>query len=63
MHVAIDVDGNNMKVYLDHTKVADSKQFLGHKPRYFFISYGLKYRHGAALLFGHFRIDGFKSAP
>lgn len=63
MHVAIDVDGDNMKVYLDHSKVADSKQFLGHKSRYFFLSYGLKSRHGAALLFGNFRMDGFKPTP
>ncbi len=62
LHVAIDVDGDNMSVYLDHRKVGDSKMFLGHKPRYFFISYGLKNRHGSALVFGNFRIDGFKTA-
>lgn len=63
MHVAIDVDGDTMRVYIDHTKIADTKLFLGNRAKYFFISSGVNSQHGAALVIGNFRIDGFKKVP
>jgi hypothetical protein len=38
LHVSIAVDGDQMKVYLDKTKVLDSKMFKDNVRKYFFIS-------------------------
>ncbi|WP_044046337.1 hypothetical protein [Niabella soli] len=37
-HIAIAVDGEQMKVYIDKTKVLDSKMFRENAAKYFFIS-------------------------
>lgn len=62
LHVALDVNGDTMRVYLDHTKIADTKLFLGNGARHFFMSSSLNSKHGAAIVVGNFRIDGFEQA-
>lgn len=59
LHVSIAVDGNRERVYLDHTKILDSRTFQNNPSRYFFISGAMNYDHGAQLLFGNFRIGGY----
>lgn len=56
MHVAITVEGENMKVYLDGTKIEDARLFLGDPAKHFFLDAPDNARHGAALLVGNFRI-------
>lgn len=60
LHVSIAVDGNRERVWLDHTKVLDSHMFQDNPSRYFFISAPMNYDHGAKLLLGNVRIDGYK---
>ncbi|WBL24535.1 hypothetical protein [Zunongwangia sp. HGR-M22] len=60
MHVAIAVDGDRVKIYLDDTKIADTDLFRGQKFKHFFISSPLRSDSGASVLFGNFRIDTFK---
>lgn len=59
MHVAIAVDGDRVRVYLDDTKIADSELFRGQKFKHFFISSPLRSENGASVLFGNFRIDTY----
>ena len=56
MSVAIAVDGDMMRTYLDGKKIADSRLFDGDPARYFFISAPIQMRNGANVLFGNFRI-------
>lgn len=56
MHVSIAVEGDMMKVYLDRTKIADSKLFRSNPAKYFFISAPINMDNGANVLFGNFRI-------
>lgn len=59
LHVSIAVDGNRERVWLDRTKILDSRMFQDNPSRYFFISAPMSYDHGAKLLLGNFRIDGY----
>lgn len=56
LRVSIAVDGDNMQVYLDRTKIADSQFFRSNPSKYFFISAPINLRAGAKVLFGNFRI-------
>lgn len=56
MHVAIQVKGTHMTVYLDKTKILDADMFLKNARKYLFISSPLNYEHGAQLLIGNVRI-------
>ena len=56
MHVAIQVKGTHMTVYLDKTKILDADMFLNDSRKYLFISSPLSYDHGAQLLIGNVRI-------
>lgn len=56
MHVAISVEGENMKAYLDGTKIADARLFLGNPAKYFFLKAPIDSKHDAAVLVGNFRI-------
>jgi hypothetical protein len=56
IHIAIAVDGDQMRAYLDGGKIADAKLFSANAARYFYLSAPLNYRHGATMLFGNFRI-------
>jgi hypothetical protein len=60
LHVSIAVDGNRERVYLDHTKIVDSRMFQDNPSRYFFISSAMSYKHGARFLLGNFRIAGYR---
>jgi hypothetical protein len=60
LHVSIAVDGNRERVWLDRTKILDSRMFQNNPSRYFFISAPMKYDHGAKLLLGNVRIGGYK---
>jgi len=56
MHVAIQVKGTHMTVYLDKTKILDADMFLQNSRKYLFVSSPLNYEHGAQLLIGNVRI-------
>lgn len=61
LHVTIAVDGDREQVYLDHTRIVDTRMFRGNPSRYFFISGPVSYQHGAQVLFGNFRIGGYQA--
>ena len=60
MHVAIEVHKDNVKVFLDDEKIADTKLFNGEKAKHFFISSPLRQQHKAATLFSNFNISVYK---
>ncbi|ANI89189.1 hypothetical protein A9P82_07720 [Arachidicoccus ginsenosidimutans] len=58
MHVAIAVNGNNMRVYLDKVKVLDTQMFLSSsKNKYFYFSTSTQLDNGAKIGIGNFKID------
>ena len=60
MHVSITVDGQNEQVYLDKTKISDTKMFNPNRLKYFYISAPLHSRNGAKVLFGNFKMMACK---
>lgn len=60
MHVSIAVDGETEQVYLDRTKISDTKMFKPNRLKYFYISAPLKSNNGAKVLFGNFKLMGCK---
>lgn len=57
MHVAIAVNGNNMRVYLDKVKVLDTEMFLNSsKNKYFYISTSTRLDNDAKIGIGNFSI-------
>lgn len=60
MHVAVNVDGERMAVYLDQTKLADTELFLANSPKNFYFSAPMTYHNGSRLLVGNFTIATFK---
>lgn len=56
MHVAVEVDGDMMRVYLDGQKVADTQVFNGNGSKYFFISPATQTFNNSRVLFGNFRV-------
>lgn len=60
MHVAFAVDGDTAQVYLDKTKVADTRLFDHNPVKHLFLSAPIRYDHGARILASNFRIAGFK---
>ena len=60
MHVAFAVNGDNVQIYLDKTKVADTRLFDHNPAKYLFLSAPIRYDHGAQILVSNFRIAGFK---
>lgn len=60
MHVSIAVDGENEQVYLDKTKISDTKMFKPNRLKYFYISAPLHSSNGAKVLFGNFKLMGCK---
>lgn len=56
MHVSITMSGNNMKVYLEKTKVLDAKMFLDGVKKYFFISAPMQFNHDAKIFISNVRI-------
>lgn len=57
MHVAMAVDGDTVRVYLDGDKIGDAKLFDANAIKYFYISAPVSTEHGGKVLFGNFRID------
>ncbi len=60
MHVSIAVDGENEQVYLNKTKISDTKMFKPNRLKYFYISAPLQSSNGAKVLFGNFKLMGCK---
>ena len=56
LHVKLVVRGNQMTVYLDNTKLADTILFQPQAARYFYISGPNKSEHGARLFISNFSI-------
>lgn len=59
LHVKVVVSGNQMAVYLDNTKLAETMLFQSQAARYFYISGPNKTENGARLFISNFRIQGF----
>jgi hypothetical protein len=57
MHVAMAIDGDTVRVYLDGDKIGDAKLFDANAVKYFYISAPVSTEHGGKVLFGNFRID------
>ncbi len=60
MHVAIEVNQNRVKIYLDKTKIADTELFNNEKAKHFYISSPLRQNHGARVLFSNFIVKTYK---
>lgn len=60
MHVAIAADGDHVNIYLDKTKITDTKLFNNDMSKYFFISAPLSSKNNAAIAIGNFEIKTFK---
>ncbi len=60
MHVSIAVDGDNERIYIDRTKIADARLFNNNVAKYFFLSAPVSTEHDAKVLFGNFQVDGFR---
>ncbi len=56
MHVSIAVDGENEQVYLDKTKISDTKMFNPNRIKYFYISAPIQSQNGAKILFGNYKM-------
>jgi len=56
LHVKLIVNGNQMAVYLDNSKLADTLLFKSGVARYFYISGPNKSEHGAKLFISNFSI-------
>ncbi|WP_432710369.1 hypothetical protein [Pedobacter sp.] len=54
IHVAISVEGENLRVYVDKAKVLDTKMFKPAATKYFYITAPFSYDHGAKVYFGNF---------
>ena len=59
MPVAIAVDGEQMQVYLDGSKVSDARLFRDNASRHFYLVAPSRMDHGARLAFGNFRVAAF----
>lgn len=59
LHVKLAASGNQMAVYLDDTKLADTMLFQSQAVRCFYISGPIKSEHGARLFISNFKIQGF----
>jgi len=60
MHVSIAVDGQYEQVYLDKTKISDTKMFNPNRVKYFYISAPIQSQNNAKVLFGNFKLMGCK---
>ncbi|PUZ24425.1 hypothetical protein DCM91_10920 [Chitinophaga costaii] len=56
MHVSIVLKGQQMKVYLDKTKVLDAQMFKENARKYFYFSAPLEMKNDAKVFFGNVRI-------
>ena len=61
LHVKLVVSGNQMAVYLDNTKLAETMLFQSQAARYFYISGPNKTENGARLFISNFRMQGFSN--
>lgn len=59
MPVAISVDGDRMRVYVDGTKISDARLFRTNPSRHFYLKAPFSMRHGARLALGNVRIADF----
>ena len=59
MRVSIAVDGDQMKVYLDRTKIADTRLFRGEPSRHFFMEAPIRMENGGTLAVSNFRFATF----
>lgn len=60
MHVSIEINGNNMKVYLEKQKILDAQVFRDGVKKYFYFSSPLHLDNDAKVFFGNVRIAKYK---
>lgn len=56
IHISVAVNKEQMRVYLDKSKLLDAKMFLNNPNKYFYISAPLEYDHGAKVYIGNIKI-------
>lgn len=56
IHISIAVNNEQMKLYLDKSKLLDAKMFLNNPNKYFYISAPISYDHGAQIYIGNIEI-------
>ncbi|WP_029286572.1 hypothetical protein [Pedobacter sp. R20-19] len=59
IHVAMHVNGENMTVYLDKTKLVDTELFTPTAAKNFYITAPWEYENGAKVMISNIRIYGF----
>ncbi len=60
MHIAIEVHQDQVKIFLDGNKIADTKLFNREKAKHFFISSPLRQNHNSTTLISNFKISIYK---
>lgn len=60
MHVSIEINGSNMKVYLEKQKILDAQVFKDGVKKYFYLSSPLHVDNDAKVFFGNVRIATYK---
>lgn len=61
MSIKLIVKGNNLSLYLDKKKIADTTLFKSGNSKYFYITAPWEYNNGAKVFVSNFRIEGFKN--
>lgn len=56
IHISIAVNNEQMRLYLDKSKLLDAKMFLNNPNKYFYISAPISYDHGAQIYIGNIKI-------
>lgn len=56
LHVAIAIEGGNMRVYINKSKLLDTRMFNKEAIKYFYLSAPFDYKSDAAVFFGNFVI-------
>ncbi|PRY55190.1 hypothetical protein B0I27_101158 [Arcticibacter pallidicorallinus] len=54
IHVAIEVEGENMSVYINKSKVLDTKMFKTNVPKFFYLTAPFSYDQQSKVYFGNF---------
>lgn len=57
MHIAISVEGENMRVYLNRSKLLDTRMFKANTIKYFYLSGPFDYEGEAMAYFGNFVVS------
>ncbi|MGN8055379.1 hypothetical protein ACTJKN_03840 [Pedobacter sp. 22163] len=60
LHVVLSVDGEQVAVYLNQVRLADTVLFMPAAAKNFYIAAPWEYANGAGVLVGNFKVSGFR---